>query len=51
MNIIKAKDHSGKRFASGFIDYLIICAFFFVYVLTFGEPNETGVERFPVCQL
>ena len=42
MNYKRPEDFSGKRFASGAIDYLIIFAFFFVYVLTFGEPNAEG---------
>lgn len=39
---MQTKDLSGKRFASGAIDYLIIFAFSFLYILLFGEPNEEG---------
>src|SRR5947209_11722213 len=42
MNYNRQEDLSGKRFASGAIDYLIIVIFFFVYVFTFGERNAAG---------
>lgn len=33
---------SGKRFAAGAIDYIIICGFSFAYIMLFGEPNGQG---------
>ncbi len=42
MRTIQTKDLSGKRFASGAIDYLVIFAFSILYILLFGEPNEEG---------
>ena len=39
---LKTEPNIGKRILAGFIDYLIIYAFFFIYVFTFGEPNAEG---------
>ena len=33
----------GNRILAGFVDYLIIYIFFFIYVYTFGEPDVDGV--------
>jgi len=38
----KTEPNIGNRILAGIVDYLIICAFFFVYVYSFGEPNEDG---------
>ena len=32
----------GSRILAGFIDYLIIYGFFFIYTYVFGEPNDDG---------
>lgn len=42
MTANETADNAGKRFASGAIDYIIIFAFTFGYIMLFGEPNETG---------
>lgn len=42
MRTVQTEDLSGKRFASGAIDYLIIFAFTVLYILLFGETNEEG---------
>ena len=39
---LKTKPNIGKRILAGFIDYLIIYIFFFIYVYAFGEPNADG---------
>ena len=39
---IQAKSNVGLRILAGFIDYLIIYTFFFLYIYTFGEPDEEG---------
>ena len=39
---IKTEANLGLRILSGFIDYFVIYVFFFVYVYTFGQPNEEG---------
>ena len=47
---IKTEPNIGNRIIAGFVDYLIIYTFFFVYVYAFGEPNEDGgysVNGFP----
>lgn len=42
MNYNRPEDNSGKRFASGAIDYIVIFVFSFVYIMMFGEPNAEG---------
>ena len=37
---LKTEPNIGKRILAGFVDYLIIFVFFFIYVYTFGEPND-----------
>ena len=39
---LKTQPNIGKRILAGFIDYLIIYTFFFIYIYTFGEPNAEG---------
>lgn len=39
---LKTEPNIGSRILAGFIDYLIICTFFMVYVYTFGQPNDEG---------
>ena len=39
-NIVKT--NLGKRFLAGFIDYSIIFTFHFVFVYSFGSPNDEG---------
>jgi uncharacterized RDD family membrane protein YckC len=39
-NIVKT--NLGRRFLAGFIDYSIILVFFFVFVYSFGKPNDEG---------
>lgn len=36
------KTNLGKRFLAGLIDYSIIITFFYVFVSSFGEPNDEG---------
>jgi len=38
----KTEPNIGNRILAGIVDYLIIYTFFFVYVYSFGEPNEDG---------
>ncbi len=38
----KNESNLGSRILAGFIDYLIIYAFFFVYIYTFGAPDPDG---------
>lgn len=38
----KTEPNIGNRILAGIIDYVIICTFFFVYIYSFGEPNEDG---------
>jgi len=38
----KTESNIGNRILAGFIDYLIIFGFFFVYVYSFGEPSADG---------
>lgn len=42
MSDIRTQPHIGSRILAGFIDYLIIYGFFFIYVYAFGEPNNAG---------
>jgi uncharacterized RDD family membrane protein YckC len=42
MSYQRQGDIAWKRFLSGAIDYVVICVFFFAYVMTFGEPNAEG---------
>ncbi len=39
---IKTESSIGKRFLAGFIDYLIIYTFFFIYGYQFGQPDGDG---------
>lgn len=36
------KTNIEKRVLAGLIDYTIISLFFFVYIFTFGKPNDSG---------
>jgi uncharacterized RDD family membrane protein YckC len=36
------KTNLGKRFFAGLIDYSIISTFFYVFVYSFGQPNDEG---------
>ena len=36
------KTNLGKRFLAGLIDYSIIFTFFYVFVYSFGQPNNEG---------
>ncbi|WP_299438325.1 RDD family protein [uncultured Aquimarina sp.] len=38
----KTESNIGNRILAGFIDYLIIYAFFFAYVYAYGEPDPDG---------
>jgi uncharacterized RDD family membrane protein YckC len=38
----KIKSNIGKRFLAGLIDYTIIFSLTFVFVYSFGEPNQDG---------
>ena len=38
----KTKPLIGKRIIAGLIDYAIIYGFFIIFILIFGEQNETG---------
>ena len=42
MQELRTESNIGKRIFAGFIDYLIIYAFLFIYIYAFGEPNEDG---------
>lgn len=42
MDQITTEPNIGKRIAAGLVDYIIIYAFFFIYVYSFGEPTEDG---------
>ena len=42
MLLNKIEDKSVMRFFSGAIDYVIICAFTFGYIMLFGKPNSEG---------
>ncbi len=42
MTEINPKKNIGKRIFAGLFDYLIIYTFFFIFVYTYGEPNEDG---------
>ena len=39
---LKTEPNIGKRILAGFIDYLLIYIFFYMYVYAFGELNEEG---------
>ncbi len=39
---LKTEPNIGKRILAGFVDYLIIYVFFFIYIYAFGEPNDEG---------
>jgi len=39
---LKTEPNIGLRILAGFIDYLIIFVFFFIYIYSFGEPNNEG---------
>ncbi|WP_282179195.1 RDD family protein [Maribacter stanieri] len=45
MNQIETEPNIGKRIAAGLVDYIIIYAFFFIYVYSFGKPTEDGGYR------
>lgn len=36
------KSSLGKRFCASLIDYIVILCFLFVFVYSFGSPNDTG---------
>ncbi len=36
------KTNLGKRFLAGLIDYSVIFTFFYVFVYSFGQPNDEG---------
>jgi len=38
----KTQSNLGDRIVAGLVDYIIIFTFFFVYVYSFGEPNDEG---------
>ena len=42
MTEINPKKNIGKRIFAGIFDYLIIYTFFFIFVYSYGEPNEDG---------
>lgn len=42
MTEFKTQPLIGKRIIAGFIDYAIIYGFLFIFILAFGEENETG---------
>jgi len=39
---LKTVPNIGKRILAGIVDYLIICIFYFIFLLTFGEPDSKG---------
>ncbi len=39
---IKTEPNIGNRILAGFVDYIIIYTFFFIFLLAFGEPNAEG---------
>ncbi len=39
---LKTEPNIGNRILAGLVDYIIIYVFFFIYIYTFGEPNEEG---------
>lgn len=39
---LKTAPNIGKRILAGIVDYLVICIFFFVFLLAFGEPDSEG---------
>ena len=39
---LKTAPNIGKRILAGIVDYLIICIFFFIFLLAFGEPDSEG---------
>ena len=46
----KTQSNLGDRIVAGLVDYIIIFAFCFFYVYSFGEPNDEGgynVNRLP----
>src|SRR5215211_3702048 len=42
MNHIPTEANAGQRAGATAIDYILIFTFTFWYVLTFGEPNDSG---------
>jgi uncharacterized RDD family membrane protein YckC len=42
MTEFKTQPLIGKRIIAGLIDYAIIYGFLIIFILIFGEPNETG---------
>lgn len=42
MTEINSKKNIGKRIFAGIFDYILIFTFFFIFVYTYGEPNEEG---------
>lgn len=42
MQQFKQESSTGKRVLATIIDYVVVFAFFFWYVMTFGSPNEEG---------
>ncbi|AXT21065.1 RDD family protein [Flavobacteriaceae bacterium AU392] len=39
---LKTVPNIGKRILAGIVDYLIICIFYFIFLLAFGEPDSEG---------
>ena len=39
---LKTEPNISKRILAGFIDYLLIYVFFFLFIYTFGQPDDDG---------